>query len=138
MALTRNRQDSFMSPADLWSIRMDTKQVSRLTDVNADMQRAVVMSTPSSFYFEGAGDSVQAWLFKPVNFEAGKKYPLAVLIHGGCVALLTRSAQTSCPRCSPIGVVISPQGAWEDAWSYRWNPQNLAGHGTRSSQVDCD
>lgn len=98
-------RDSLMSPADLWSLRMDTRQVSRLTDINADMRRETIMSTPVSFNFEGAGDSVQAWLFKPVNFEAGKKYPLAVLIHGG------------------------PQGAWEDAWSYRWNPQNLAGHG---------
>jgi hypothetical protein len=74
-----------MSPADLWSLRMDTRQVSRLTDINTDMRRETIMSTPVSFNFEGAGDSVQAWLFKPVNFEAGKKYPLAVLIHGGYV-----------------------------------------------------
>lgn len=78
-------RDSLMSPADLWSLRMDTRQVSRLTDINADMRRETIMSTPVSFNFEGAGDSVQAWLFKPVNFEAGKKYPLAVLIHGGYV-----------------------------------------------------
>lgn len=88
-------QDSQMSPADLWSLRMDTRQVSRLTDINADLRRETIMSTPVSFNFEGAGDSVQAWLFKPVNFEAGKKYPLAVLIHGGYAPLPQRTTQTT-------------------------------------------
>ncbi|MDT5261301.1 MAG: hypothetical protein QOC61_305, partial [Acidobacteriota bacterium] len=38
-------------------------------------------------------------------FDASKKYPLVVLIHGG------------------------PQGAWNDSWGYRWNPQIYAAHG---------
>ena len=42
---------------------------------------------------------------KPINFIEGKKYPLAYLIHGG------------------------PEGAWEPAWSYRWNPNLWANHG---------
>jgi len=98
-------QDSLMAPADIWSVKLSTRQVSRLTNTNAVLLEQTAMSTPSEFYFEGAGDRVQAWLMKPVGFEAGKKYPLVTLIHGG------------------------PQGAWEDAWSYRWNPQNWAGHG---------
>jgi dipeptidyl aminopeptidase/acylaminoacyl peptidase len=39
------------------------------------------------------------FLLKPHNFDPSRRYPLAVLIHGG------------------------PQGAWNNAWSYRWNPQ---------------
>jgi dipeptidyl aminopeptidase/acylaminoacyl peptidase len=38
-------------------------------------------------------------------FDASKKYPAIVLIHGG------------------------PQGAWEDAWSYRWNGEMFASRG---------
>lgn len=45
------------------------------------------------------------WLVKPARFDASKKYPLIVLIHGG------------------------PQGAWGDSWSYRWNPQVFANQG---------
>src|SRR5207247_1127996 len=45
------------------------------------------------------------WIVKPANFNPRRKYPLAVLIHGG------------------------PQGAWNDNWGYRWNPQIFANAG---------
>jgi dipeptidyl aminopeptidase/acylaminoacyl peptidase len=48
---------------------------------------------------------VQALLVKPPAFDASKKYPAVVLIHGG------------------------PQGNWADAWSYRWNAQMFAARG---------
>ncbi|MFN2480196.1 MAG: prolyl oligopeptidase family serine peptidase [Pyrinomonadaceae bacterium] len=54
----------------------------------------------------GASAKVSGWFFKPMNYEArGAKVPLLVLIHGG------------------------PQGAWNDAWSYRWNPQIYVSQG---------
>jgi dipeptidyl aminopeptidase/acylaminoacyl peptidase len=56
--------------------------------------------------WDGAGGAkVQGWLVKPANFSAARKWPLVVLIHGG------------------------PQSAWNDAWSYRWNPQVFAAAG---------
>jgi dipeptidyl aminopeptidase/acylaminoacyl peptidase len=48
---------------------------------------------------------VQYWLVRPPNFDASRKYPVVFLIHGG------------------------PQGAWEDAWSTRWNPSLWAAQG---------
>ena len=53
----------------------------------------------------GAGDKVAGWIVKPANFNPRRKYPLVVLIHGG------------------------PQGAWNDSWGYRWNPQVWANDG---------
>ena len=59
-----------------------------------------------SFWFPGAnGTKVQGFLVKPPNFDPSKKYPVKFLIHGG------------------------PQGAWGDAWSYRWNPELFAANG---------
>ncbi len=52
-----------------------------------------------------AGAKVSGWLLKPAGYREGAKYPLIVLIHGG------------------------PQGAWNDSWSYRWNPQIFAAQG---------
>ena len=46
---------------------------------------------------------------KPVGFEAGKKYPVAFLIHGG------------------------PQGSFGNHFHYRWNPQVYAGARLRAS-----
>ncbi|KAI0878949.1 prolyl oligopeptidase [Hypoxylon argillaceum] len=58
------------------------------------------------FWFNGAGDyEGHALVMKPSNFDPGKKYPLAFLIHGG------------------------PQGAWGDSWSTRWNPAVFAEQG---------
>jgi len=53
----------------------------------------------------GAGSKVAGWIVKPANFNPRRKYPLVVLIHGG------------------------PQGAWNDNWGFRWNPQIYAGDG---------
>jgi dipeptidyl aminopeptidase/acylaminoacyl peptidase len=48
---------------------------------------------------------VHGWVIKPKGFDASKKYPLIVIIHGG------------------------PQGAFNDNWGYRWNPQIFANAG---------
>jgi dipeptidyl aminopeptidase/acylaminoacyl peptidase len=48
---------------------------------------------------------MQMWILKPPGFDEKKKYPVAYLVHGG------------------------PQGAWEDGWSYRWNPELWAARG---------
>ena len=56
------------------------------------------------------GRDLHAWLVTPPGFDPSKKYPAVVLIHGG------------------------PQSAWNDAWSYRWNPQVFAAHGTSSTR----
>ncbi len=59
----------------------------QLTNVNKDMlANQVLVSTPEEFYFTGAKhDPVQGWILKPVNFQQGKTYPVALLIHGGLV-----------------------------------------------------
>jgi len=58
------------------------------------------------FWFTGAAQTkVQGFIVRPPNFDAGKKYPVKFLIHGG------------------------PQGAWGDSWSYRWNAQLFAANG---------
>lgn len=61
---------------------------------------------PKRVEFAGADDvTLRGWLLTPPGFDAGKKYPLAVLIHGG------------------------PEGAWDNSWSTRWNPAVFAARG---------
>lgn len=63
-------------------------------------------SQVSELWFDGAGSyKVHAFVVKPSTYSPDKKYPLAVLIHGG------------------------PQSAWSDAWSTRWNPAVFAEQG---------
>ena len=78
----------------------------RLTSHNAPLLSQLDLSPMESFNFKGAdGDEVQGWLLKPPGFEAGKKYPVVFLIHGG------------------------PQGAWHDEWHARWNYPMFAAPG---------
>ena len=77
-----------------------------LYDANEKEMEQYEMIDPEWFTFIGANnDRIQGWIMKPINYVEGKKYPLAYLIHGG------------------------PEGAWEPAWSYRWNPNLWANHG---------
>jgi dipeptidyl aminopeptidase/acylaminoacyl peptidase len=64
------------------------------------------LPAPEELEWKGAlQKSNHGFLLKPANFDPTKKYPLLVLIHGG------------------------PQGAWNDNWGYRWNPQIFANAG---------
>jgi dipeptidyl aminopeptidase/acylaminoacyl peptidase len=77
-----------------------------VSQANTARLENVQMSKPESVTVSGSnGTPMQMWIVKPPNFEAGKKWPLAFLVHGG------------------------PQGAWEDSWSNRWNPQLWAAQG---------
>ena len=75
-------------------------------DANEEEMQKYEMVEPEWFTFKGANDDrIQGWIMKPTNYIEGRKYPLAYLIHGG------------------------PEGSWEPAWSYRWNPNLWANHG---------
>jgi len=66
-----------------------------------------------TFWFTGAAKAkVQGWITRPPGFDAAKKYPVKMLIHGG------------------------PQVPWSDAWSYRWNPELMAANGYVVIQIN--
>lgn len=99
-------RDSLTQPVEIWSAGLDGSEPRQLTHFTDARMRLCEMSTPEEFHFAGhKGEKVQAWLLKPVGFVDGKKYPVAFIIHGG------------------------PQGAIEDHFHYRWNPQAFAGAG---------
>ena len=99
-------QDSLTTPNEIWIADLDGRNARQLTRFTTERMALAQVTQPEEFRFAGAdGDSVQAWILKPVAWQKGKKYPLALVIHGG------------------------PQGAIEDHFHYRWNMQALAGAG---------
>ncbi|KZT11901.1 alpha/beta-hydrolase [Laetiporus sulphureus 93-53] len=83
-------------------------EVEQITQFSTDALKSKNLDSGEDFWFEGAeSKKVQGWLLKPPGFKKGdrKKWPVVVLIHGG------------------------PQGAWEDQWSTRWNPNVFAQQG---------
>jgi dipeptidyl aminopeptidase/acylaminoacyl peptidase len=78
----------------------------QITHLNDALLRTLDLSEQETFRFAGAGGTpVEGFLIRPPNFDETRKYPVKFLMHGG------------------------PQGAWGDAWSYRWNPELMAASG---------
>lgn len=81
-------------------------KATNLSQANTALLAEIDMSRPTSVKVPGAaGTPMQMWILKPPGFDAAKKWPLVFLVHGG------------------------PQGAWDDAWSFRWNAQLWAAQG---------
>ena len=104
---------SIQAPSEIYKLAVGAKEAEKLSHLNDSVLEPVAMQPLEPFWFAGAGGAkVQGFLLKPPNFDAGKKYPLKFLIHGG------------------------PQGAWGDEWSYRWNAELLAANGYVVVQVN--
>jgi dipeptidyl aminopeptidase/acylaminoacyl peptidase len=55
-----------------------------LVDVNRDVLEELTLADAEELWFTASdGVKAQGWLMKPAGFEAGKKYPLVLWIHGG-------------------------------------------------------
>ena len=79
---------------------------SPLTHANDALMAELDMNPAEDITTKGAlGAQIHSLLVKPPGFDPSKKYPALLLIHGG------------------------PQGAWDNAWGYRWNAQMFASHG---------
>ena len=77
-----------------------------ISKCNANLLAQLELPEAVSVEVPGAdGDPMQMWILRPPQFDAGRRWPLAFLVHGG------------------------PQGAWSDSWSFRWNPQVWAAQG---------
>ncbi|PYT49172.1 MAG: hypothetical protein DMG43_16215 [Acidobacteria bacterium] len=97
---------SLTMPAEVFAASGDGTNVRQLTHQNDAILAGLEMNPPETFWFDGAeGTKVEAMLIRPPKFDAMKKYPLLVLLHGG------------------------PQTMWSNAWGYRWNAQVFSGAG---------
>jgi dipeptidyl aminopeptidase/acylaminoacyl peptidase len=78
-------RSTFQEPGTLVTFPVSNPRDARvLVDVNADVLDGVALSDGEELWFESKdGLKVQGWLLKPANFDAAKKYPLVLWIHGG-------------------------------------------------------
>ncbi len=56
----------------------------KLTDFNGDLWKAITVSDAEEFWYTSFdGKKIQGWIMRPPSFDASKKYPLILEIHGG-------------------------------------------------------
>lgn len=93
---------SMTAPPEIFAVNIDGSDGRSLSKVNAELG----LRKPEEVEWLGAlRTKNHGFVVKPKNFDPAKKYPMIVLIHGG------------------------PQGAWNNSWSTRWNPQIWANAG---------
>ena len=93
-------------PTEIYAVNKRTSAVQRLTHENDALLTSLRIGMTRDVSWTGADNArIEGHLMTPPGFDATKKYPAIVLIHGG------------------------PQGAWSDSWSYRWNPEMFAARG---------
>ena len=110
LAFTRN---SLKSGDQLFTTSLAGAPERAITQSAQEMLADVSFGDFEQFSFKGWNDeTVHGYVVKPYNYQEGKKYPVAFLIHGG------------------------PQGSFGNGWSYRWNPQTYAGQGYAVVMID--
>ena len=93
-------------PTEIFRADADGQNVTQLTRTNEDFLKPFNLKPFEETEWKGAGGAkIHGYLIKPSDFDANKKYPLLVIIHGG------------------------PQSAFNNNWGYRWNPQVFANAG---------
>jgi dipeptidyl aminopeptidase/acylaminoacyl peptidase len=76
------------NPSELYSADLMMKNSSKLTSHNDNFLKNKALSFPEKkMYMNSKGLTVEYWIMKPANFEAGKKYPLLLNMHGGPTAM---------------------------------------------------
>jgi len=93
------------NPPDVVRFNLKKPQpMSRLTSVNADVLDGIKLGKVEELWYTSTGGTrVEGWIIKPPGFDAAKKYPLIMEIHGG------------------------PHGMYNGAFSYQL--QNFAANG---------
>ncbi len=103
-------RDGVAGPAEVF-IAARGKPGQQLSQANTAQLGAIAPVATSRFSFAGAqGDTVWGQIHKPAG--ATGKLPVLLFVHGG------------------------PQGSFNDAWSFRWNPKVFASQGYAVVSVD--
>jgi dipeptidyl aminopeptidase/acylaminoacyl peptidase len=99
-------RSSLVMPAEIFVAGADGSGVRQITHHNSAALAQIDMNPAETFWFTSADDvKVQAMVIRPPRFDATKKYPMVVLLHGG------------------------PQTMWTNSWGYRWNEELFASQG---------
>ena len=77
-------QTEVANPNELYIADANVTNAKRVTNFNEGWVQQKQISIPEKHSFTNSiGQTVEYWVMKPIGYEAGKKYPLLLEIHGG-------------------------------------------------------
>ncbi|SPE39739.1 Peptidase S9, prolyl oligopeptidase active site domain protein [Candidatus Sulfopaludibacter sp. SbA3] len=112
MQLTRNgkmmvyTQQTGTAPVEIYRAASSGGQPVALTHLNDSVLNGAQLTALEEVWVNAPdGARIHSFIVKPYGFDASRKYPVLLMIHGG------------------------PQGNWGYGWTYRWNAQVFAAAG---------
>jgi dipeptidyl aminopeptidase/acylaminoacyl peptidase len=98
--------DSAVAPKEVVQLNLGNGGHREMTRFTRDKLATLELAPLESFWTRSSkGRTIQSFVVRPPDFDANKKYPLFVVIHGG------------------------PHSMWRDEWVLRWNYHMLAAPG---------
>ena len=100
--------NSMMSqPNEIFTAQLHAQNpaIKNISKANDKLLSQLDLPKPEDVVVPVEDAEMQMWILKPPGFDESKKWPVVYLVHGG------------------------PQGAWDDGWSFRWNPELWAAQG---------
>lgn len=105
--------DNLSMPAELFHIDLRTGSVVQFSRHNRDRLASLQTGEYQQFSFRGWNDEpVHGYVLRPAAYEAGRRYPAILMIHGG------------------------PESSLANEFHYLWNAQNFAGAGYAVVMID--
>ena len=90
-ALVKDRiifsQTEVGNPSELYVADLSMKNAARLSSYNDWVKTRKIVFPERKSFVNTKGLTIEYWIMKPANYEAGKKYPLLLEIHGGPSAM---------------------------------------------------
>ncbi|MBI3404670.1 MAG: S9 family peptidase, partial [Acidobacteria bacterium] len=75
---------SYYKPGDVVSFNLAKPEFKQLTNVNDDILGDVKLGQVEEIWFDSVDNyKIQGWIIRPPDYDASKKYPLMLSIHGG-------------------------------------------------------
>ncbi len=101
------------APNEVYAVRANGKEARKLSSFNDEITAGIEWGKMENVVFKGFEDvDVQMFVLYPPRFDASKKWPLLVLVHGG------------------------PHGTFGDEFHFRWNAQAFAAPGYVTAMVN--
>ncbi len=101
------------APNEVYAVKANGKDPRKLSSFNDELLAGIEWGAVENVAFKGFEDAdVQMFVLYPPGFDASKKWPLLILVHGG------------------------PHGIFGDEFHFRWNAQAFAAPGYVTAMVN--
>ena len=123
------------NPPDVWIVQMQGESLEwkQLTHLNPQAAELELGAMEKVFWKSNDGREIQGFVVKPVGYQASKKYPLIVWVHGGPAGVYAPRYYAMGTRAQLLAangfVVLLPNPRGSVGWGTRFTESNVGDMG---------